>query len=175
MPTTRLTIPRYLDDLLVLAARILVGVVLFAHGWQKFSQAGWTGPVEGFTGMGTPMPEVAAPLAMYAELICGVLIVFGFLTAPAALAMTIQMGVALAMVHLANGLFVDAGGWELVGVIGAAFPLLASYGPGRLSVDAALWPDRLTSRTARKDAKAAEKARRERLAAEAGSGYGAGR
>lgn len=169
MPTTRLTLPRYLDDLIVLAARLLVGVVLVAHGWQKFSQAGWTGPVDDFTGMGAPMPEIAAPLAMFAELVCGALICLGLFTAPAALAVSIQMGVAFYLVHMANGLFVADGGWELVGMIGAASLLLAAYGPGRLSIDALVWPDHFTSRAIRKEFKQAEKRRRERLAAEAAS------
>jgi putative oxidoreductase len=39
------------------------------------------------------------------------------------------------MVHVINGVFVDAGGYELVAALGAGALVLPATGAGRLSVD----------------------------------------
>ena len=46
---------------------------------------------------------------------------------------------ALALVHASAGVFVEAGGFELVLLLAAAALAVALVGPGRLSVDNALF------------------------------------
>lgn len=48
------------------------------------------------------------------------------------------MLVAALLVHLPMGVFIDNGGWELVGALGAGALLLAAVGAGRYSVDRVL-------------------------------------
>src|SRR5699024_11685761 len=68
----------------LLIARIILGVVLIAHGWQKFNEWTLAGTTEAFTGMGVPAAGIAAPIAAIVELIGGILILIGLITRIAA-------------------------------------------------------------------------------------------
>lgn len=122
-------------DLGLLIARVVIGVVFVAHGWQKIDQFTIAGVTENFRGLGVPLPELAAPFIAYLELIGGILLIVGLLTPIVGVLLTVDMIVAAILVHVSNGLFVDQGGWELVGALGAGALALAAAGAGRLSVD----------------------------------------
>ncbi|MCG5219761.1 DoxX family protein [Streptosporangium sp. KLBMP 9127] len=125
---------RTLYDIAALIARVIVGVIFVAHGWQKMS-IGW-GPISnGFTQLGVPLPQLAAGFTMVAELLGGVLLILGLLTPLAGLALVLVCVGAAVFVHGRNGVFVDEGGWELVGGLGSAALLLAAGGAGRFSLD----------------------------------------
>lgn len=124
-----------LRDLALLVARIVVGVVFMAHGWQKIGQNGIAATAQGFSGMGIPKAQIAAPAVAYSELIGGALLVLGALTPVAGVVLAVVMLVAALVVHLPAGLFVQQGGWELVAVLGAAALALGLGGPGRYSLD----------------------------------------
>ena len=49
-----------LKDVTALIARIGVGVVFLAHGWQKFSEWGLDGTAAAFGKMGVPLPTLSA-------------------------------------------------------------------------------------------------------------------
>ena len=74
------------------------------------------------------------PFVAYAELIGGILLILGAFTSVVGLLLAAEMIVAALLVHLPMGVFVDNGGWELVGALGAGALLLAAVGAGRLSV-----------------------------------------
>lgn len=133
---TLLPLPQVLRDVVLCLARLVVGVVLVAHGLQKLAQ-GAPGTAEGFAQMGVPQPEIAAIIAMVAELGGGVLLILGLMTPLAALLPAVVL-VGAVVVHAGNGLFVTEGGWELAATLGAACLVLGAIGPGRLSVDALL-------------------------------------
>ncbi|WP_114906032.1 DoxX family protein [Ornithinimicrobium murale] len=131
-PARRLT---GLTDLALLVARVAVGVVLFAHGWQKgfeFTPAGTAGA---FGEMGVPAAGLVAWYTMLAELIGGAALVLGVLTPVFALLNLLSMVGAFFLVHVANGVFVTANGYELVLSIAAALVAVAAFGAGRWSVD----------------------------------------
>lgn len=128
------TLPAALRDPALLLARLVLGAIFMAHGWQKIGQDGIAATTEGFVGMGVPMAEIAAPVVAYLELIGGALLILGLLTSIAGLALAIDMAVAAFLVHLSGGIFVTAGGWELVGALGAGALLLAAVGPGRIAL-----------------------------------------
>src|SRR5688572_3913941 len=90
--------------------RIVVGVVMAAHGFQKLAEFGqWHAQV---TKLGIPMPDIAAPLAIAAELLGGLGLIFGLGTRIAGFAVFCVMIVAIATVHLDHGLFAQGGGFE---------------------------------------------------------------
>lgn len=131
-----------LTDLALLVARVSLGIILIAHGWQKFDEWTIAGTGESFAGMGVPAPSITAGVVTFAELVGGALLILGVLTPLVALLNVISMLSALFLVHLEAGIFVDAGGYELVLAIFAGLIILTFRGAGRFSVD------RLFSRSA---------------------------
>ena len=135
-PLRSLTRPVHASrDLVLLIARVGLGVVFIAHGWQKYRTNGIDGTATGFDQMGVPAPTLSAYYATAVELIGGAALILGALTTVAGVLLTLDMVGAFAFVHLSNGPFVADGGWELVVVLGLAALTLASVGAGRYSVD----------------------------------------
>lgn len=128
-------IPAPVRDAVLLLARLILGVVLFAHGWQKFMMNGLDATAAGFEQMGVPLPAVSAALAGTIELVTGVAIILGALLPVAAVLVVFVMAGAAIFAHIGNGLFATDGGWELVAVIGAAAAILGVVGGGRYSLD----------------------------------------
>ena len=132
------TLPPSVRDAALLVARLLLGVVLIAHGWQKVVTNGLGATTQGFTQMGVPLPPVSAAYAGIVELVGGVLILVGAATALVGVLVVLDMLGAALLVHIGNGVMASDGGWELVGMIGALALVLAAVGAGRYSVDHAL-------------------------------------
>ena len=123
-----------LSDIALVTARVVLGVVLVAHGIQKLGRG--VGPVaDAFAGMGVPLPAVAAVGTVGVELVGGVALVVGAFTPVVALLVALTMVGAGLFAHLGKGIFVSGGGWELVGVIAVGALALAACGAGRFSVD----------------------------------------
>lgn len=121
----------------LLALRLATGAIFIAHGAGKFG-IGNGGGLDGVTGMvsglGFPMPVVFAILLASSEFIGGMMLVLGVLTRLAAFTQVIAMGVAVFMVHWANGL-TGSGGYQWAMLLGAAAFCLMMDGAGRFSVD----------------------------------------
>ena len=122
-------------DVALLVGRLLLGVVLFAHGWQKLVIKGIGGTYAWFQAMGIPLAIVATSFVTVVEFVGGALLLLGALTrVVVALHILVMIGAA-AFVHISHGLFAQDGGWELVGVIAACELVLAGTGAGRFSID----------------------------------------
>jgi putative oxidoreductase len=79
--------------------RIMVGAVFLAEGIQKFLYPAMRG--EGrFDKMGFPNPEFFASFVGVFEILCGALLLVGFLTRGAAFAMLINMTVAIVVTKI---------------------------------------------------------------------------
>jgi putative oxidoreductase len=124
-----------IQDVVLLIARIGLGTVLIAHGWQKLDEQGLDGTATGFDSMGIPLPEAAAHYATWVELIGGGLLVVGLLTPLVGLLVFGDMAGAFWFAHRDAGVFSADGGWELVAMIGLLALTLAAAGAGRLSLD----------------------------------------
>lgn len=127
--------PTVVRDIALLVARVLLGVVLIAHGLQKFVTWTLAGTAEAFGQIGVPAASVSAPVSAVIELVDGVLLLVGLFAPIAGLLVALQMGVAAVLVHVGNGVFVSENGWELVAVIAAAALAVGVAGAGRYSVD----------------------------------------
>ena len=124
--------------------RVTVGAVFIGHGAQKLFGS-WGGPgVNGTTamlaGLGLPYAHPLAILLGVVEFGGGILLALGGLTRWAALALAIDMGVAIWKVHARNGFFLAdhparGGGVEYAAVLLAALICLAMTGSGAWSVD----------------------------------------
>ncbi len=98
------------DDVSRLLMRVLLGIVFFPHGAQKllgwFGGGGFSATMSMFMDkMG--IPAVLAFLAIMAESVGAVALIAGFLTRIAALGIATNMTVAIFMVHLPNGFFMN--------------------------------------------------------------------
>jgi putative oxidoreductase len=122
-------------DVAVLLARIGVGVVFFAHGWQKLFTNGIDGTAAFFDQAGVPAPTLSAWVAAVIELVGGAALVLGLLVPVVAVLLLLDMLGAWAFVHAGNGLFIEHGGYEFVLVLGSAALLFAAIGGGRYSLD----------------------------------------
>ena len=125
----------------LLVLRLVLGVIFIGHGAQKlFGSFG--GPrISGFAKMleqlGVKPARPMAILAGLAEFVGGILVMLGFLTPLAALAL-IGVIVAVLTVHLKNGFFNTNGGYEFnLAIAGMAFTLLIVVA-GAYSLDSAL-------------------------------------
>nr|WP_275902106.1 DoxX family protein [Brevibacterium zhoupengii] len=127
--------PTIARDIITVIARIALGVIFIAHGWQKFNEWTVSGTSQSFAQMGVPLPDIAAPFATFVELIGGALLILGALTPIVGILLAANLIGALVIVHLTPVPFVDQGGWELVAALATGALLLAATGPGRFSVD----------------------------------------
>ena len=135
------------NDFTLTILRLVAGVVFFAHGAQKM--VGWFGGfgfkgTMGFFTQQMHIPALFAVLAIFAEFFGGIGLILGLLGRVAAFGITVNMCVAILMVHIPNGLFMNWYGnqkgegfeYHLLAIaIGLA---IMAKGSGAFSVDRAL-------------------------------------
>jgi putative oxidoreductase len=144
--------------------RVVVGVIMLTHGWQKLSDMqSWIGTVDGY---GIPAPEVMAWLSMAAEFLGGILLLLGLLTPLAGIAIFANLMVAIFVVHRGHGLLAAEGGWELPLALGLVALYFVFRGSGPLGLDALLFRRRAETRRHRELAR--EQRRHERRPKEPG-------
>jgi len=99
--------------------RLLVGSVFLSEGIQKFLY-----PVElaagRFAKIGIPAPEITGPFVGVCEVICGALLIIGLLTRSAAIALLIDISVAIVSTKIP--MLLGHGFW------GFSLPKLPRYG-----------------------------------------------
>lgn len=78
----------------VFLIRLVVGIVFLSEGIQKFLYPAENGAGR-FARIGIPAPDVMGPFVGIVEIVCGTLILIGFLTRLAAIPLIINMLVAL--------------------------------------------------------------------------------
>jgi putative oxidoreductase len=135
------------DDLAIFIIRFMLGIVFFPHGMQKlfgwFGGHGFAGTMGFFTGK-LSIPVIFAFLAIMAEGLGSLGLITGLLTRVAAFGITVNMIVAVLMLHLPNGFFMNWSGLQkgegfefhlLVIAMGIA---LMIRGGGSFSADKAL-------------------------------------
>jgi uncharacterized membrane protein YphA (DoxX/SURF4 family) len=122
----------------VILVRLLVGWVFFSEGVQKFLFPAALG-VGRFTKIGIPAPHFFAPFVGVVEIVCGLLVIVGFLTRLAAIPLVIDISVAIATTKIP--MLAKDGFWatmheartDLCMLLGSLF--LIAVGSGRLSLD----------------------------------------
>ena len=97
------------------------------HGWSSHRGDSWK--------QRQLMAKAGKLEAAVVELVGGILLIAGLLVPLVGLLVAVDMAGALLFVHAPNGVFVDAGGFELVLVIGALGVVYAGLGAGAYSVD----------------------------------------
>ena len=128
-------------DLAALIARLWIGGVFLAHGLRHF-KAIRSGPgmANWFESLGLKHGKLQAMNVTYLEIAAGAALVLGFLTplsygGAASIAL-----VALITNHRKNGFwsFLPGEGWEYTGTLTALCIAIATFGPGKWSLDDAI-------------------------------------
>jgi putative oxidoreductase len=124
----------------LLLVRIVIGVIMAAHGAQKllgwFGGYGLRGTGEFFVQLGFQPGPAFAAAASISEIASGLLVAFGFLGPIGPALMVSVMIVAAMTVHWEHGLFAANNGIELPLLYGVAAFGLALTGFGEYSLDA---------------------------------------
>lgn len=134
-------------DLALLMLRVFIGVAFWFHGSAKVVD------VAAFAAE-FQIPPLLAAVAAYTQVAGALLLMAGLLTPAAALGLAATMGVAVAELIARGESFVDPGGhsWEAPALYLVANAVLILAGPGRWSLDAALFRTRLLPLTERSGA-----------------------
>jgi len=119
--------------------RLLVGAVFLSEGIQKFLFPAALG-VGRFVKIGIPAPQFFAPFVGVVEIVCGTLLIIGFITRLAAIPLLIDISVAIVTTKIP--MLSRAGFWSTAHeartdycmLLGLVFLLLVGSGP--LSIDA---------------------------------------
>lgn len=128
-----------------LLARVIVGVIMTAHGWQKLlgGPGNFGATLEQ---LGVPQPTLMAFVVTFVELGGGILLILGLLSRLAALLLTINLAVAIVLVKASIGLIVPSDqpgvGAELDLALIAGFLVVLLSGPGKLALDRVLGIER---------------------------------
>jgi putative oxidoreductase len=125
---------RYLDrlqPLALLALRLVLGVIMIGHGYSKVF-GGLSRHVQMVASLG--LPGWLAYFSAGAEFLGGILIIAGLWTRCAALAIVINMAVAIASVHWKNGLLGN-GGYQFPLALAAIGFALIFFGAGPIALD----------------------------------------
>jgi putative oxidoreductase len=123
-------------DVALLLVRVVVGVVMIAHGWNHWRGGGRIPGTAGwFSGLGLRHGTLQAWASVVTEIVAGALLVIGLLTPLACAAVVSVMLVAGLLAHRPNGFFVFREGYEYVLVLAAVSVTLGVLGPGELSLD----------------------------------------
>jgi putative oxidoreductase len=130
-----------LERLAVLILRLFLGFAFMMHGSQKvlgaFGGPGIAGVAGMLTKLGLEPAQILAWVLSITEFVGGICLVLGFLTRFWAAGLVIDMGVAVAKVHLSNGFFASKNGFELPLAFGVMALVILLTGPGSVSVDRA--------------------------------------
>ncbi len=123
-------------DLALLSLRLFLGAFLIYGVWDNIVSAERMAEFVGFlTQLNCPVPEIAAPLSVWAQFAVGVLLIPGLLTRWAGIVLAINFIVAVALIAPTGASFRDLYPPAILIFIGALF---ATLGAGRLSADAVL-------------------------------------
>jgi len=126
----------------LLLARLVLGLLMVAHGTQKlfgwFGGYGLAGTGGFFEGLGFRPGRAFAAAASLTEITGGLLLALGFLGPVGPALILSVMIVAAISVHWKNGLFATANGIEVPLLYATGAVALALTGPGLFSLDALL-------------------------------------
>ena len=124
-------------DIAVLLLRLYLGGFLIWGVWDNITSAERMAEFAGFlTAIGSPLPELAAPVSVGAQFLVGVLLIPGVLTRWAGMLLAVNFLVAVALIGTSEGIFPDVTR-ELFGPMMCVLAglVLATHGAGRWSVD----------------------------------------
>ncbi|MFT4043976.1 MAG: DoxX family protein [Gordonia sp. (in: high G+C Gram-positive bacteria)] len=126
-------------SLALLVARVLLGGIFIAHGWQKLHTYGHAGVSASFTQMGVPLPGFSAYYATWVEFVGGILLILGAALPLVSVLLIIDMIGAIFTAHIDAGFWATHGGWEFPLALIAGLVAVGFAQAGGLAVDTHLF------------------------------------
>ena len=120
-----------------LIGRLVLGAVMLAHGWGKVIPHGSLYNFAHFVSH-LGLPYWLGYVAAFTEFFGGIALILGLLTPVVAVAVAIEMAVAILKVHLRHGL-TGPQGFEFPLSLMALAILLLAEGPGYMALDQAVF------------------------------------
>ncbi len=118
-----------LGPVAIAVQRVVLGVIFLIAGYGKVFKGGFA--VNGFRGLGVPLPELMGPVVSFLELGGGALLIVGLFTRYLGVLFSVQFVVASILIANVKGLM----GARLEYVILVACLVLATHGAGTLALD----------------------------------------
>jgi putative oxidoreductase len=123
-------------DLVLLLARVGLGVIMVAHAKLEYDFGGsLAGVGRLFAQAGVPLPAVTGPANVLGELVGGIAMILGVAVPVVGVLMALNMAGAWIFVHTSGLFAVDRNGPELVVALGLLSLVLAVTGSGRFGLD----------------------------------------
>jgi putative oxidoreductase len=123
------------SDIAYTLVRVIIGYILFMHGWGKVTGAGVAGISSYMAKNGLEPGAIFAVAAMILETAGAACVVIGLFTRFFAAALAIEMAIAFLAVHFSHGFAAGKGGFEFVLLLGIVMFFIAIRGGGPYSVD----------------------------------------
>jgi putative oxidoreductase len=124
------------EDAAFALLRLHLGGFLIWGVWDNITSTARMAEFQAFlAGLNCPAPALAAPVSVWAQFVVGVLLIPGFLTRWAGLLLAVNFMVAVALLGGADAPARDLFGPMMCILAGL---VLATHGPGALSIDARL-------------------------------------
>ncbi len=120
-------------DFGLLVLRLVVGIFMLTHGWQKLSN--YDAMLQQFPPMLGLSSEVGLSLIIFAEFFCSIALILGLLTRFAAIPLIIGMSVAAFVAHSGQ----PFGNKELPLLYLGMYVVLLLTGPGKIALDTILY------------------------------------
>ncbi len=123
-------------DLVLLVARVGLGVLMIAHAKLEYDfGGGLAGVGRLFAQAGVPLPTLTGPANVLFELVGGIAMIVGVAVPVVGVLMALNMIGAWVFVHTSGLFAMDHNGPELVIALGLLSLVLAVTGSGRLGLD----------------------------------------
>ena len=123
-------------DLVLLVARIGLGVMMFAHAKLEYDFGGsLAGVGQLFAQSGVPLPAITGPANVLLEFVGGIAMILGLAVPIVGVLMALNMAGAWIFVHTSGLFAMDHNGPELVITLGLLSLVLAVTGSGRFGLD----------------------------------------
>ncbi|MGV8846970.1 DoxX family protein [Tessaracoccus sp.] len=125
---------RVVRDIALLLTRILMGVVLLAHGWHRWQVMGVAREVPLLEAAGVGNATTVIWLIIAFEIVGGILLIFGLATPLVGLGV-VALNVATIVLLRSEEFYAHLHGWEYNAVQAVVGLMLLAHGSGRTGLD----------------------------------------
>ncbi|MDO5084257.1 MAG: DoxX family protein [Arachnia propionica] len=125
---------RVVKDIALMLTRIVMGVVMVAHGWHRWQNEGVSAEAALLESLGLPNPGLIIWLVIGFEVIGGILLIFGLATPLVGLGLMV-LNITIIILVRSEHFYAHDDGWEYNAVMAVVGLMLLAHGSGRAGLD----------------------------------------